>query len=132
MKHLKVPSTFSREKDTVKFLLKSNEVDSDAEAGFESGSEDDTAYATDILKLHHQQKRRRVSKYKSTKHLTSTVCNCERLFNRTMQPWHLELLVFLRANKSLWDVHTIEELAKRNFEKTGEVHDDESDIDEQV
>ena len=117
----------------VKFLLKSNEVDSDAEAGFESGSEDDTAYATDILKLHHQQKRGRVSKYKSTKHLTSTVCNCERLFSRTkiimrphrasMQPWHLELLVFLRANKSLWDVNTIEELTKRNFEKTGEGHD---------
>ena len=50
----------------------------------------------------------------------------------SMQPWHLELLVFLRANKSLWDVHAIEELTKRNFEKTGEGHDDESDIDEQV
>ena len=49
-----------------------------------------------------------------------------------MQPWFLELLVFLRANKSLWDVQTIEELTKRNFEKTGKGHDDESDIDEQV
>ena len=41
-------------------------------------------------------------------------------------------LVFLRASKSLWDVHTIKELTKRNFEKTGKGHDDESDIDEQV
>ena len=40
----------------------------------------------------------------------------------------------LRSNTLciLWDVHTIEELTKRNFEKTGEGHDDESDIDEQV
>ena len=38
-------------------------------------------------------------------------------------------LVFLRANKSLWNVHRIEELTKRNFEKTGKGHD-ESDIDE--
>ena len=30
-------------------------------------------------------------------------------------------LVFLRASKSLWDVHTIEELTKCNFEKTGKV-----------
>ena len=41
-------------------------------------------------------------------------------------------LVFLRASKSLWDVHTIEELTKFNFEKTNKGHDDESDIDEQV
>ena len=100
----------NREKDSVRVLPKSNEADSDAEAGSDSGSEDDMAYATNILKLHHQQKRRRVSKYRSTKQLTSIVCIFQRLFSRTrllcapierlcstMQPWILELLVFSRA-----------------------------------
>ena len=44
----------------------------------------------------------------------------------------LVFLRVLRASKSLWDVHTIEELTKFNFEKTNKGHDDESDIDEQV
>ena len=75
-------------------------------------------------------KRNRIfkSKYVPLKHLTSTVCVCERLFSRTkiimrpqrasMQPWHLELLVFLRVNKSLWGIDTIEELMRRNYEES--------------
>ena len=55
----------NREKDSVRLLPKCNEADSEAEAGSDSGSEDDMAYATNILKLHHQQKSRRVSKYSS-------------------------------------------------------------------
>ena len=46
------------------------------------------------------------------------------------------LFSYMSIYINLWDVHTIEELTKRNFEKTGEGHDimihDESDNDEQV
>jgi hypothetical protein len=99
----------NREKDSVRLLPKCNEADSEAEAGSDSGSEDDMVYATNILELHHQQKRRHVSKYRSTKQLTSTVCIFQRLYSRTrllcasierlcsMQPWILEHLVFSRA-----------------------------------
>jgi hypothetical protein len=39
----------NREKDSVRLLPKCNEADSEAEAGSDSGSEDDMAYATIII-----------------------------------------------------------------------------------
>jgi hypothetical protein len=35
-----------------------------------------------------------------------------------MQPWHLELIVLLRENTSVCNVHTVEKRTKLNFKKT--------------
>ena len=50
-------------------------------------------------------------------HITSTNNDLERLFSRakivmcphrkSMKPWRLEMLLFLRMNKHLWDVHDV-------------------------
>ena len=55
-------------------------------------------------------------------HLTPTSNKCERLFSLTkillsdrrksMEPYHLELTVFLRVNKDLWNEYTIDEMLK--------------------
>ena len=67
------------------------------------------------------RKRRKmfVSKYRSMKHIAHTSNVCERLFSRAaivmrphrrhMSPFHLEMLLFLRRNKILWDVTTVED-----------------------
>ena len=87
-------------------------------------------YADSAIKAIENAKRNRIfkSKYVPLKYLTSTLCVSERLFNRTkiimrphnasMLPWHLELLVFLRVNKSLWGIDTIEELTRRNYKES--------------
>ena len=59
------------------------------------------------------------SKYKSLKHCLTTSNIVERLFSRaklilserrkSMSPYHLELLLFLRANQELWNEFTIQD-----------------------
>jgi hypothetical protein len=105
------------EKRAVQFLLKSDASGSESKSEIDDDqtkSDSSEGYADSAIKAIENAKRNRIfkSKYVPLKHLTSTVCVCERLFSRTkiimhphrasMQPWHLELLVFLRVNKSLW------------------------------
>ena len=121
------------EKRAVQFLLKPYASGSESESDiddYETKSDSSVGYADSAIKAIENAKRNRIfkSKYVPLKHLTSTVCVCERLFSRTkiimrphrasMQPWHLELLVFLRVNKSIWGIDTIEELTKRNYEES--------------
>ena len=45
---------------------------------------------------------------------------------KSMKPWRLELLLFLRMNKHLWDVHDVHACLKREDEDAAavaEVHD---------
>ena len=121
------------EKRAVQFLLKPDASDSESESvaddDDEAKSDSSVGYADSAIRAIENAKRNRIlkSKYVPLNHLTSTVCVCERLFSRTkivmrlhrasMQPWHLELLVFLRVNKSLWDIDTIEELTRRNYDE---------------
>ena len=59
------------------------------------------------------------SKHRSTKHVAPTSNVCERVFSRAklvmrphrkhMSPFHLEMLIFLRCNKGLWNEATVED-----------------------
>ena len=59
------------------------------------------------------------SNYRCTNHINPTSNTVERLFSRaklimserrrSTSPYHLELLLFLRSNKDLWDAATIQE-----------------------
>jgi hypothetical protein len=78
-------------------------------------------FALNILRGEQSAKRARLSvktRYRSTKHITSTSNCVERLFSRAkivmtdlrknMTPFHLEMLMFLRYNCHLWSVETIQ------------------------
>jgi hypothetical protein len=111
------------EKKALKRFLKSeneadNEPDSDAE------EEADRDWAQDIIDNADARKRRKlfVSKYRSLKHISPTSNVCERIFSRAklvmrphrkhMSPFHLEMLIFLRCNKGLWNEVTVEDCFK--------------------
>ena len=59
------------------------------------------------------------SKFQSLKHIAPTSNVCERVFSRAklvmrphrkhMSPFHLEMLIFLRCNKGLWNEATVED-----------------------
>jgi hypothetical protein len=63
-----------------------------------------------------------VSKYRPMQNIALTSNVCERLFRRAklilrphrkmMSPYHLDMLIFLRYNKELWDAATVEECLK--------------------
>ena len=77
------------------------------------------------------------SKYKTLKHCLTTSNIVERLFSRaklilserrkSMSPYHLELLLFLRSNQDLWNEFTIQDCYD-NPEQL--MHEDESSDDD--
>ena len=83
----------------------------------EFSDEDEVGYAHSILELAETERIVASSKYCDLSHITSTNNDLERLFSRakivmrphrkSMKPWRLEMLLFLRMNKHLWDVHDV-------------------------
>jgi hypothetical protein len=102
-------------------LPETNDHDDD-----DSPTDEDMDFATALLKDEEKNKRSMLehclSRYVSLKHMTPTSNKCERLFSQTkillsdrrksMGPYHLELMVFLRVNKELWNEFTINEMLK--------------------
>lgn len=94
--------------------------------GDESTNHESEDFATALLKDAEKRKaprlQQRLSRYVKLNHFTPTSNKCERLFSLTkillsdrrksMEPYHLELSVFLRANKDLWNEFTIDEMLK--------------------
>ena len=66
------------------------------------------------------------SKHRSLKHISPTSNVCERIFSRAklvmrphrkhISPFHLEMLIFLRCNKGLWNEVTVEDCFKEVLE----------------
>lgn len=91
-----------------------------------------TDWAQDAIDDTEARKRQRMflSKYRSMKHVSPTSNVCERIFSRAklimrphrkhMSPFHLEMLIFLRCNKVLWDETTVENCTS----ESGEPDDD--------
>jgi hypothetical protein len=104
-------------------MLPDDDDDNDDDDDADSANHD---FATALLKDAEKRKRPRLeqqtSRYMKLDHLTPTSNKCERLFSLTkillsdrrkkMDPYHLELSVFLRANKDLWNEYTIDEMLK--------------------
>ena len=111
----------AHEKKALKRFLLSEDQDSE-ESEHESGGEDiDGDWAQDCIDDWDSRKRRKlmVSKDRSMRHVSPTSNVCERLFSREalvmrshrrrhMSPFHLEMLMYLRSNKVLWDETTVE------------------------
>ena len=89
----------------------------------EFNDEDEVGYADSILKLAETELIVASSKYCDLSHITSTNNDLERMFSqakiimrphrKSMKPWRLEMLLFLRMNKHLWDVHDVQACLKR-------------------
>jgi hypothetical protein len=102
-----------REKTAVKIFLNQNSAAA-VESQEDNEADDDEGYATRILNEAEVNKRARIekSKYRGTLHVASTSNMCERLFSlaklimshlrKSMDPDHLEWLLFLKANKQFW------------------------------
>jgi hypothetical protein len=97
---------------------------------FETSEDDDEEAVADVgaprnrtqmLLDEHRRKQGRLlqsDKYRLTKHILPTTNIVKRLFSREklaltdhrirMTPRHLELLMFLRSNRSLWNVEAVE------------------------
>jgi hypothetical protein len=102
------------EKNKVKhYLIEAEEGEDEAESNF----------AQTIIDRAREAKRMRVtkaSKYRQLDHILPTSNIVERLFSRakiimadrrkSMTPYHLELLLFLRMNKDLWSEREIQEI----------------------
>jgi hypothetical protein len=114
----------SNEKKAIKrFLISPRDPDGASESESENDHTDDD-WAQDIIDDTNARKRRKliVSKYRPMQHISPTSNVCERLFSRAklimrphrkmMSPYHLEMLIFLRCNKELWDATTVEECLK--------------------
>ena len=106
----------SSEKKAIKrFLI----TPRDQDGASEGESEND--HSEDVIDDTNARKRRKliVSKYRPMQHISPTSNVCERLFSRAklimrphrkmMTPYHLDMLIFLRSNKELWDSTTVEE-----------------------
>ncbi len=89
-----------------------NHSDSDSDSGVD--------YAAKVIAEHASKKARVGSDmYINLNHILATSNICERLFSRcslimtpmrsNMDPSSMELLIFLRENKHLWDVYTVAE-----------------------
>ena len=102
----------------------------------EFSDEDEVGYADSILELAETERIVASSKYCDLSHITSTNNDLERMFSqakiimrphrKSMKPWRLEMLLFLRMNKHLWDVHDVHACLKREDEDAAavaEVHD---------
>ena len=100
----------------------------------EFSDEDEVGYADSILELAETERIVASSKYCDLSHITSTNNDLERLFSRakivmrphrkSMKPWRLEMLLFLRMNKHLWDVHDLHAcLNREEAAAVAEVHD---------
>lgn len=109
------------EKHAMKDFLKVDQPGSDSD---DSSEDCDDGYADKIIRDARSSKVNRLSSkesaYRPLNHIKATSNCCERLFSQTkmimrphrssMVPWHLELLVFLRVNKELWDVSTVQDM----------------------
>ena len=132
-----------QEKDSIKrFLRVSHENDEDFA---DESNEEHQSFADEIINECQASKRTRTSKsnYRSMKHISATSNLVERLFSRAklimsdhrkhMSPFHLELILFLRCNKDLWNEFTFDEMIK-NGEITTTAADeellDEDELDE--
>jgi len=83
----------------------------------ELNDEAEVGYADSILEHAEAERIVASSRYCDLSHITSTNNDLERLFSRakivmrphrkSMKPWRLEMLLFLRMNKHLWDVHDV-------------------------
>ena len=116
------------EKEKIKRFLQSTSVDEDDSS---SDNDNDTNWADKVIA--QEAKRRKVlkSKYRPMHHIASTSNIVERLFSRAklimrphrklMSPYHLELLIFLRSNRDLWNEETVDKAIK----KTGNLNDNE-------
>ena len=114
----------SSEKKAIKrFLINPRDQDGASEGESENDHSDDD-WAQDVIDDTNARKRRKliVSKYRPMQHISPTSNVCERLFSRAklimrphrkmMTPYHLDMLIFLRSNKELWDATTVEECLK--------------------
>ena len=95
--------------------------DADAASDEENNELDDSAFR--LLAENRARKKARhslfASNYRSTKHIRGTTNSVERLFSRAkivmtgqrkrMTPRHLELLMFLRMNRHLWNEETVQQ-----------------------
>ena len=109
------------ESKTVKGYLLAAHKDDDSSGDDETG--ETGGFAVDIVREAVAKKAknsRRATKYRSMNHLVTTSNIVERLFSRAklimrdqrklMEPQHLELLLFLRCNKFLWNEVTIDDI----------------------
>jgi hypothetical protein len=102
-----------------RFLMDENDAVNAPDTNADEDHERD--WAQDIIDSADAHKRRKlfVSKYRSTKHVAPTSNVCERIFSRAklvmrphrkhMSPFHLEMMIFLRCNKGLWNEATVED-----------------------
>ena len=95
--------------------------DADAASDEENNELDDSAFR--LLAENRARKKARHSSsasiYRSTKHIHGTTNSVERLFSRAkivmtdqrkrITPRHLELLMFLRMNRHLWNEETVQQ-----------------------
>lgn len=113
----------THEKNQVKRFLRSRDILDDNEVGEEEKLEN-SDFASDIVRTSLSRKRMRISNnagssYKCTNHINPTTNVCERLFSKarlimshlrkSMSPYHLELLLFLKVNRHLWNVSTVQD-----------------------
>ena len=108
------------EKRAVKRFLLTPEDDSDED------DQEEEQQLTEVQRIMEASRKRKAentgvckSKYKSLKHCLTTSNIVERLFSRaklilserrkSMSPYHLELLLFLRSNQELWNDYTIQD-----------------------
>jgi hypothetical protein len=112
--------------------LRRFELPNEAEEA-EAKGDDEGDYATGIL----NRKRRRVTRYIPMKFITPTTCEVERLFSiairvftdtrRSLLPLNLEAVLFLKANRSLWDAKLVQDSMRAPEDPAVVVGDDDDD-----
>ena len=109
----------ANEKESVKIFLITNNNSGGEE---EVSTDNEESFVDSTLKA-ALVKKKKTSKYHSTKHVSPTSNICERLFSRasiimtpnrrSMDPDMLEMIIILRFNKDLWDEETIQQCIVR-------------------
>ena len=114
----------ANEKESVKiFLFANNNSGRDEEMTMDN----EESFVDSTLKA-ALVKKKKATKYHSTKHVSPTSNICERLFSRasiimtpnrrSMDPDMLEMIIMLRFNKDLWDEETIQQCMVRSNRTT--------------
>lgn len=124
--------TVNEKKAIRRFLIEDDDTVENSDDG-EPNEDIVTDWAQDAIDDTEARKRQRMfmSKYRSMKHISPTSNVCERIFSRAklimrphrkhMSPFHLEMLIFLRCNKVLWDATTVENCTSESSEPDDDI-----------
>ena len=111
--------TVPEKKAVKRFLVTEEPAARIADDDESDGADDD--WVQDIIDKTDARKKQKLfkSKYRPLPHVAPTSNVCERLFSRAklimrphrkhMSPFHLEMMIFLRCNKALWNETTVED-----------------------